>query len=115
MIAADPTVACGTAAAERCTNRCPTEKASAVRLAKGAGGVDVSRRHDHDPIGPGPTGRSLRRGGGWRACQRSSQNEWGYVGKRDFDKAFLSNHKFRRLPFAASVGHQGQRCRALLI
>ena len=49
------------------------------------------------------------------ACQWSSRNEWGYVGKRDFDKAFLSNHKFRRLPFAASVGHQGQRCRALLI
>ena len=42
-------------------------------------------------------------------------SEWGYVGKRAFDKAFLSNDSLRRLPFAASVGHQGQRCRALLM
>ena len=54
----------------------------------------------------------------WRlagACQRSSRNEWGYVGKRAFDKAFLSNHRLRILPLTVSVGHQGQRCRALLI
>ena len=48
------------------------------------------------------------------ACQRSSRNEWGYVGKRAFDKAFLPHRTLRRLPFAASVGHQGQRWRALL-
>jgi hypothetical protein len=67
-------------------------------------------------IGLGPTWPTVACGemaaGG--ACQRSSRNDWGYVGIRAVDKAFLSNDSLDRLPFAASVGHQGQRGRALL-
>ena len=48
-------------------------------------------------------------GGG---CQRSSRNDWGYVEQRAFDKACLPNRTLRRLTFAASIGHQGQRGRA---
>ena len=50
-----------------------------------------------------------------RTCQRSSRNDWGYVGKRAFDKAFLPRRRLRILPLTVSLGHQGQRWRALLM
>ena len=97
--------------------------------------VDISRasgKSHHWPpsewdngwyIGLGRPGRlQVRRDGRWRGqwqwqwqWQRSTRNEWSYVGIRAFGKAFLPCRTLRRLPLAASVGHQGQRGRALLI
>lgn len=48
-------------------------------------------------------------------CQRSSLDDLGYLGLRAFDKAFLSRRELLSLPSTVSVGHQGQRGRALLI
>jgi len=94
----------------------PRRRRRAVRLATGAGGVDA--RADMMTTRIDTPADWSHRATKWPlagACQRSSYSDWGYVGKRAFDKAFLPNHSLRRLPLAASVGHQGQRCRALLM
>jgi hypothetical protein len=94
----------------------PRRRRRAVRLAKGAGGVDVRADMMTTRIEAGLAGRSVRRNGRWRGRVNGRLETNGVTwGNVPLTRRFSPTAKLRRLPFGASVGHQGQRCRALLM